>query len=70
VEVENTLQHDTAWPPVRSEDLAKTFQRMDSAFASQTSLKDLRDGDDLSLSGSETGSMSGNRVVALFIKYY
>ncbi|XP_052761009.1 polyamine-transporting ATPase 13A3-like isoform X1 [Mya arenaria] len=54
--VEEDLQMASAWPPVKSEDLAGTFARMDSAFlSSKTSLNEQ---DNYSLSESETGSQN------------
>ncbi|WAR15529.1 AT133-like protein [Mya arenaria] len=54
--VEEDLQMASAWPPVKSEDLAGTFARMDSAFlSSKTSLNEQ---DSYSLSESETGSQN------------
>jgi hypothetical protein len=51
------MQRDSSWPQVKSEDLAGTFQRLDSAFqaASKTSLVSP---DNISLSASEDGSVA------------
>ncbi|XP_052278090.1 polyamine-transporting ATPase 13A3-like isoform X1 [Dreissena polymorpha] len=53
-EVESLLQANSTWPPVTSEDLASTFQRLDSAYQSRSTLNEM---DNLSLSGSESGSI-------------
>ncbi|XP_060604032.1 polyamine-transporting ATPase 13A3-like [Ruditapes philippinarum] len=57
--LEEEMQRDSSWPQVKSEDLAGTFQRLDSAFqaASKTSLVSP---DNISLSASEDGSVASH----------
>ncbi|KAH3823103.1 hypothetical protein DPMN_124902 [Dreissena polymorpha] len=53
-EVESWLKGNSTWPPVTSEDIACTFQRLESAF--QMSKNTLNETDNLSLSCSESDS--------------
>ncbi|XP_045161334.2 polyamine-transporting ATPase 13A3-like isoform X2 [Mercenaria mercenaria] len=55
--LEEEMQRDASWPQVKSEDLAGTFKRLDSAFQAM-SKSSLEAHDNISLSGSETGSIT------------
>ena len=61
---EKSLLSDPDWPNVKSEDLAETFHRLDSAHQNMSQLNSTADLDDLSVSsGSETGSMTDKTLI-------